>query len=351
MGDRESTAAGVEVLWRPGCPYCSRLRRGLQRAGVRTVERDIWADPDAAARVRAVTGGDETVPTVLVGRRSLVNPSVPEVLAAVRAEFPDDADQLLGSADVAPGASPAASAGWRAPAGWTVATAALCVALAAWRPTTTWHLGPVLVAAVAPWLVGQGVRHGQPRALARLAAAAGAGFLTAAVVTAALAGAGKLHGPVVLGSLLHPWAEALVLATTAAALAAVPGAVRALRPPAEVRSAWLDGQLLARSADVVMLERNAYFPAEAIPPGALTPSDTRTVCPWKGVAGYYTVTVDGVAHPDTAWTYRHPSPLARRVKDRVAFWGDVEVRIEPRSADGAPAGVDTGDRGRERMRP
>ena len=50
---------GVEVLWRPGCPFCSRLRRGLHRRGIEVVETDIWQDRAAAARIRAVTGGDE----------------------------------------------------------------------------------------------------------------------------------------------------------------------------------------------------------------------------------------------------------------------------------------------------
>jgi NAD(P)-dependent dehydrogenase (short-subunit alcohol dehydrogenase family) len=52
MSQPASSAATVEVLWRPGCPYCARLRRGLRRAGVPTVERDISADPAAAAHVR-----------------------------------------------------------------------------------------------------------------------------------------------------------------------------------------------------------------------------------------------------------------------------------------------------------
>jgi len=66
----------IEVLWRPGCPYCSRLRRELARAGVVTVEHDIWADPGAAARVRAATGGDETVPTLVLVRRVAMASSV-----------------------------------------------------------------------------------------------------------------------------------------------------------------------------------------------------------------------------------------------------------------------------------
>ncbi len=42
----------VEVMWRPGCPFCGSLRRGLSRAGVATVEHDVWSSTDAAARVR-----------------------------------------------------------------------------------------------------------------------------------------------------------------------------------------------------------------------------------------------------------------------------------------------------------
>lgn len=89
---------GVEVLWRPGCPFCMNLRRGLRRRAIKTTEIDIWQDRGAAERVRAVTGGDETVPTVFVGDLALVNPSVREVVAAVENEFPDRAREILAGA-------------------------------------------------------------------------------------------------------------------------------------------------------------------------------------------------------------------------------------------------------------
>ena len=88
---------GIEVLWRPGCPFCSSLRRGLRRRAIVTTEINIWDDPGAAARVRAVTGGDETVPTVFVGTAALVNPSVREVVDTVKAQFGSRATELLGS--------------------------------------------------------------------------------------------------------------------------------------------------------------------------------------------------------------------------------------------------------------
>ena len=66
----------VEFYWRPGCPFCISLRSRLRRCGIPFRKVNIWEDPDAAARVRGVAGGSETVPTVVVGEHSLVNPSI-----------------------------------------------------------------------------------------------------------------------------------------------------------------------------------------------------------------------------------------------------------------------------------
>lgn len=75
----------VVFYWRPGCPFCGRLEQSLAQANVPMTKRNIWDDPDAAAFVRSVADGNETVPTVTVGRRSFVNPS-PRELAKVLAE-------------------------------------------------------------------------------------------------------------------------------------------------------------------------------------------------------------------------------------------------------------------------
>ncbi|MGK5743285.1 glutaredoxin domain-containing protein [Micromonospora sp. URMC 103] len=63
------------VYWRPGCPYCIRLRLRLGLGARRAYWVNIWRDPAGAAAVRAVTGGDETVPTVTAGGESAVNPA------------------------------------------------------------------------------------------------------------------------------------------------------------------------------------------------------------------------------------------------------------------------------------
>jgi uncharacterized protein (DUF427 family) len=91
-----------------------------------------------------------------------------------------------------------------------------------------------------------------------------------------------------------------------------------------VRAVW-NGTVLAESDDTVVVEGNHYFPPESLRRQYLAAGRTHSVCPWKGVASYYTVTVGGLSNPDAAWFYAHPSPLARKIKNRVAFWRGVQV--------------------------
>lgn len=63
------------IYWRPGCPFCLRLRGSLARRADRYHWVDIWSDPEGAASVRAVADGNETVPTVVTVDESFVNPS------------------------------------------------------------------------------------------------------------------------------------------------------------------------------------------------------------------------------------------------------------------------------------
>jgi uncharacterized protein (DUF427 family) len=99
-----------------------------------------------------------------------------------------------------------------------------------------------------------------------------------------------------------------------------------------MRAVW-NGAVLAESDDTVVVEGNHYFPPKSLNRQYFTTSATHTVCPWKGIASYHTVTVDGVANPDAAWFYPHPTSLARKVKDRVAFWHGVRVEPVAEAAD------------------
>ncbi|GAT69793.1 glutathione S-transferase N-terminal domain-containing protein [Planomonospora sp. ID91781] len=85
---RDADHGGVVVYWRPGCPYCMRLRTRLRFTRLRYSEVNIWKDPEAAAFVRSVADGNETVPTVTVAGRAMVNPSKSQVLEAAGRRLP-----------------------------------------------------------------------------------------------------------------------------------------------------------------------------------------------------------------------------------------------------------------------
>jgi uncharacterized protein (DUF427 family) len=87
-----------------------------------------------------------------------------------------------------------------------------------------------------------------------------------------------------------------------------------------------NGAVIAESDDIVTVEGNAYFPLDAVREELLRPSDTRTWCPWKGTASYYSVEVDGQVNEDAAWFYPTPKGAAKEITGRVAFWRGVQVR-------------------------
>jgi uncharacterized protein (DUF427 family) len=91
-----------------------------------------------------------------------------------------------------------------------------------------------------------------------------------------------------------------------------------------MRAKW-NGALLAESDDTVVVEGNHYFPADSLRCDHFRPSESHTMCPWKGQASYYHVTVGGEVNPDAAWFYPAPSLAAARIKDRVAFWRGARV--------------------------
>lgn len=74
----------VVIYWRPGCVYCLRLRGALGKDKDKAVWISIWADEEAAAFVRSVNDGNETVPTVRMGDEVHTNPDPQIVRAALQ---------------------------------------------------------------------------------------------------------------------------------------------------------------------------------------------------------------------------------------------------------------------------
>ena len=91
-----------------------------------------------------------------------------------------------------------------------------------------------------------------------------------------------------------------------------------------MKATWR-GAVLAESDDTVVVEKNHYFPADSINGEHFRESATHTTCPWKGVASYYDVVVDGEVNRDAAWFYPEPKEAAKNIEGRVAFWRGVVV--------------------------
>ncbi|NDJ60228.1 MAG: DUF427 domain-containing protein [Chloroflexi bacterium] len=90
------------------------------------------------------------------------------------------------------------------------------------------------------------------------------------------------------------------------------------------KAVW-NGVVLAESDQTVMVEGNHYFPPESLNREYFTDSSFKTTCPWKGLANYYSLEVNGQANKDAAWVYRDPKTAAEAIRDHVAFSGSVEV--------------------------
>jgi uncharacterized protein (DUF427 family) len=91
-----------------------------------------------------------------------------------------------------------------------------------------------------------------------------------------------------------------------------------------MKAMW-ENTVLAESDHTKVVEGNHYFPPDSIKKSFFRPSQTHTTCPWKGLASYYNVEVDGKVNPDAAWFYPEPKEAAKSIKDYVAFWHGVKV--------------------------
>lgn len=93
----------------------------------------------------------------------------------------------------------------------------------------------------------------------------------------------------------------------------------------------LDGQVLADSHRPVALFETGlptrwYLPPEDVRLDLLTPSETVTRCPYKGVTtAYWSL----AAHSDIAWSYGDPLPAAAAIAGRIAFYDEmVDVEVD-----------------------
>jgi uncharacterized protein (DUF427 family) len=90
------------------------------------------------------------------------------------------------------------------------------------------------------------------------------------------------------------------------------------------KAIW-NGAVIAESDKCEVVEGNQYFPADSINKQYFKESSTHTTCPWKGVASYYTIEVDGQENKDAAWYYPSTKDKAKNIEGYIAFWRGVKV--------------------------
>jgi uncharacterized protein (DUF427 family) len=91
-----------------------------------------------------------------------------------------------------------------------------------------------------------------------------------------------------------------------------------------VKAIWND-TVIAESDETVVVEGNHYFPPDSLAMGHIRKSDTSSVCPWKGMANYYTIIVGDRENIDAAWYYPNPRAAAAKIGGKVAFWKGVKI--------------------------
>ena len=89
----------------------------------------------------------------------------------------------------------------------------------------------------------------------------------------------------------------------------------------------LEGTVLASTERALMLVETHlpvryYVPAEDVRTDLLSPSETTSVCAYKGTAAYLSISDGGEAGRDIAWSYPAPLDDATRVRDHICFWAE-----------------------------
>ena len=96
------------------------------------------------------------------------------------------------------------------------------------------------------------------------------------------------------------------------------------------------GRQIGETGDVLTLHESAYAPVHYVPRGdldmnLLTRTATRTFCPYKGEASYFSLAVGDDVHPDAAWSYETPYPAVTPIAYYIAFFpGHTELIFRER---------------------
>jgi len=112
--------------------------------------------------------------------------------------------------------------------------------------------------------------------------------------------------------------------------------VDALRSTRHVR-VEVEGCVVAESSSPVLvfetgLPTRYYLNRSEVDFTHLSPTNTVTACPYKGVtSGYWSAEIDGTTHADIAWTYDFPTAQLLPIAGLVAFYNEkVDITLDDR---------------------
>jgi uncharacterized protein (DUF427 family) len=107
-----------------------------------------------------------------------------------------------------------------------------------------------------------------------------------------------------------------------------------VRPSSRHVRVTANGEIVAESDQPMVVFETGVGLRFYLPPGdvrsdLLTPTDTRTVCPYKGEARWWSLEADGERIEDAAWAFPEPLDECHRVRDHVAFYGEgIAVEVD-----------------------
>lgn len=133
------------------------------------------------------------------------------------------------------------------------------------------------------------------------------------------------------------------MSTTAATENSGPGYAKhpehtiTIKPTTQRVRAVLNGETIADTTRALVMQEGTYAPCYYVPradvrENLITPTATDSYCPFKGIASYWTFSVEEKVAVDAAWSYQNPYDEVMEIKGHLAFYPD---RVDELAIDGA----------------
>jgi uncharacterized protein (DUF427 family) len=113
-----------------------------------------------------------------------------------------------------------------------------------------------------------------------------------------------------------------------------------ITPAGQHVEVFLGGEKLASSDRAVVLAETGlpdryYLPAEDVRTDLLRPTRTKTTCPYKGEASYWSAEAGGHVYEDVVWSYPDPIPASAGIAGLLCFWAERGAEVQAGSPQAA----------------